>query len=163
MHGRGGAGGVVVSAPRWNIEQVAAVAPSPSSLAAAEDLTDLARWSAAGGDDRVLWGRCRGSGAEPYDTMVDHADVAWRCTCLSRRQPCKHAIALQHLAELIFEWLTEVRGDDAATVGALIGEDYQLGGRGDVPNFLRAYVQPRPRIETSASRIPRRQQRHSAT
>ena len=83
-----------MTAPRWTIEQVAAVAPSPSSLAAAEELTDPARWSAAGGDERVLWGRCRGSGAEPYDTMVDHADVGWRCSCPSRRQPCKHAIAL---------------------------------------------------------------------
>ena len=26
--------------------------------------------------------------------MVDHVDVAWRCTCPSRKQPCKHALAL---------------------------------------------------------------------
>jgi hypothetical protein len=26
--------------------------------------------------------------------MVDHAEVAWRCTCPSRSQPCKHALAL---------------------------------------------------------------------
>src|SRR5688572_20826632 len=26
--------------------------------------------------------------------MVDHADVAWRCSCPSRSQPCKHALAL---------------------------------------------------------------------
>jgi hypothetical protein len=47
-----------------------------------------------GADDRAIWGRCRGSGAEPYDTMVDHAEVAWRCSCPSRRLPCKHALAL---------------------------------------------------------------------
>jgi hypothetical protein len=79
---------------RWTIEQVAAVAPSPAAVAAAEGLTDTARWTAAGADDRSLWGRCRGSGTEPYDTMVDHVDVAWRCTCPSRRSPCKHALAL---------------------------------------------------------------------
>ncbi len=79
---------------RWSVEQVAAVAPSPRSVAAAEPLAFAARWAALGGDDRALWGRCKGSGAEPYDTMVDHVEVAWRCTCPSRKQPCKHALAL---------------------------------------------------------------------
>ena len=53
-----------------------------------------ARWSGLGADDRAVWGRCRGSGREPYDTMADHAAVAWRCSCPSRSQPCKHALAL---------------------------------------------------------------------
>lgn len=78
----------------WTVEQVAAVAPSPRSVAAAEPLAEPGRWSALGGDERALWGRCRGSGAEPYDTTVDHAEVAWRCTCPSRKHPCKHALAL---------------------------------------------------------------------
>ncbi len=79
---------------RWSVEQVAAVAPSPRAVAAAEPLTTPARWAALGADERALWGRCRGSGAEPYDTMVDHAEVAWRCSCPSRKLPCKHALAL---------------------------------------------------------------------
>ncbi len=79
---------------RWTVEQVAAVAPSPQSIAAAEPLAAAARWSALGVDERAVWGRCRGSGAEPYDTTVDHVGVAWRCTCPSRKLPCKHALAL---------------------------------------------------------------------
>jgi len=79
---------------RWTVEQVAAVAPSPRSMAAADPLAVASRWSALGADDRALWGRCRGSGAEPYDTAVDHVEVAWRCTCPSRKLPCKHALAL---------------------------------------------------------------------
>lgn len=78
----------------WTIEQVAAVAPSPSAVAAAEPLATPARWVSLGADERSLWGRCRGSGAEPYDTMVDHVGVAWRCSCPSRKLPCKHALAL---------------------------------------------------------------------
>ena len=78
----------------WTIEQVAAVAPSPRSVAAAEPLAAATRWTAVGADDRALWGRCQGSGAEPYETAVDHVEVAWRCTCPSRRLPCKHALAL---------------------------------------------------------------------
>lgn len=79
---------------RWTVEQVAAVAPSPRSVAAAEPLAASSRWSALGADERALWGRCQGSGAEPYDTTVDHVDVACRCSCPSRKLPCKHALAL---------------------------------------------------------------------
>jgi hypothetical protein len=79
---------------RWTIEQVAAVAPSPSSLGAAESIAVAQRWADLGCDDRALWGRCSGSGAEPYETAVDHVDVAWRCSCPSRKPPCKHAVAL---------------------------------------------------------------------
>ena len=84
----------MIEAKRWTVEQVAAVAPSPKSVAAAEPLAVPARWSSLGADERAVWGRCRGSGAEPYETMVDHTDVAWRCSCPSRKLPCKHALAL---------------------------------------------------------------------
>ena len=70
------------------------MAPSPSSLGAAESIAVPQRWAGLGCDDRSLWGRCSGSGAEPYETAVDHVDVAWRCSCPSRKLPCKHALAL---------------------------------------------------------------------
>jgi len=79
---------------RWSREQVEAIAPSPAALSAARPLTTVTRWAALGCDDRSVWGSCRGSGAEPYDTMVDHVDVVARCTCPSRRHPCKHVLAL---------------------------------------------------------------------
>src|SRR6186997_2045116 len=84
----------MADAARWTVEQVVAVAPSPQSVAAAEPLAVPARWATTGADERALWGRCRGSGAEPYETAVDHVEVAWRCTCPSRKTPCKHALAL---------------------------------------------------------------------
>ncbi len=83
-----------MDAARWTIEQVAAVAPTPRAIVAAEPLAVDARWSGLGCDARALWGRCRGGGAEPYEAMVDHVEVAWRCTCPSRTLPCKHALAL---------------------------------------------------------------------
>src|SRR4051794_41516120 len=84
----------MADSPRWTVEQVVAVAPAPASVAAAEPLAVPNRWATTGVDERALWGRCRGSGAEPYETAVDHVDVAWRCTCPSHRTPCKHALAL---------------------------------------------------------------------
>ncbi len=82
------------AAERWTIEQVVAVAPTPARFAAAEGAATPAHWLGLGADRRSLWGRYRGSGREPYDTMVDHEHVAWRCSCPSRSVPCKHALAL---------------------------------------------------------------------
>lgn len=79
---------------RWQAEQVLALAPRPSAIAAARPLAVATRWQGTGCDDRAVWGRCRGSGAEPYDCVVDHVAVASRCTCPSRQHPCKHALAL---------------------------------------------------------------------
>ena len=79
---------------RWSAEQVEAIAPTPAAMTAARPLVSLSRWGSTGADDRAVWGVCRGSGTEPYDTMVDHVGVGFSCTCPSRRRPCKHTLAL---------------------------------------------------------------------
>ena len=79
---------------RWHVEQVLALAPRPSSVAAAQPLAVPARWTSTGCDSRAVWGRCVGSSAEPYECAVDHIEVAFRCSCPSRVFPCKHSLAL---------------------------------------------------------------------
>ena len=71
-----------------------ALAPRPSSVAAAQPLAVPARWTSTGWDSRAVWGRCVGTSAEPYECVIDHVDVAFRCSCPSRVIPCKHALAL---------------------------------------------------------------------
>ena len=83
-----------MSPQRWQVEQVLALAPRPSSVSAAQPLAVPARWSSTGYDARLVWGRCTGTSAEPYECAVDHVDVAFRCSCPSRVLPCKHALAL---------------------------------------------------------------------
>lgn len=78
----------------WTLEHVAAVARSASTVSAAGAVADPAAWSALGVDDALLWGRCRSSAGEPYEVVVDHVEAVSRCTCPSRRTPCKHAVAL---------------------------------------------------------------------
>lgn len=51
-----------------------------------------------------------------------------------------HAIALQSLAELLFEYLTREAGRDVAPTAHAIWHDYRQGGRRDGPEFLRAHV-----------------------
>src|SRR5215471_12887714 len=48
-------------------------------------------------DGTLLFGDCKGSGAENYQPSADFADPAkpvFRCTCPSRQFPCKHSLAL---------------------------------------------------------------------
>jgi hypothetical protein len=83
-----------VSPGRWQVEQVLALAPRPSSVAAAQPLAVPVRWTNTGCHSLALWGRCVGTSAEPYECVVDHVEVAFRCSCPSRVIPCKHSLAL---------------------------------------------------------------------
>ena len=81
-------------AGRWQVEQVLAVAPRATSVGAAQPLAVPTRWQGTGCNVRAVWGRCTGTSAEPYECVVDHVGVAFRCSCPSRVAPCKHALAL---------------------------------------------------------------------
>ncbi|PXA99921.1 SWIM zinc finger family protein [Nostoc sp. 3335mG] len=72
------------------------LATDQASLKAAAGLAKPAKWSGIGiSDDAVLiWGECAGSGANPYRVMADLRDRGSKCTCPSRKFPCKHALAL---------------------------------------------------------------------
>src|SRR5688500_16849871 len=48
-------------------------------------------------DGTLLFGECKGSGAENYQPSADFADPSkpvYRCICPSRQFPCKHSLAL---------------------------------------------------------------------
>src|SRR3954471_3121456 len=57
-------------------------------------LATRAKWSTTGVDDEALWGLCQGSGKDPYRVCVDKSELAYRCSCPSKKFPCKHAMAL---------------------------------------------------------------------
>jgi hypothetical protein len=80
--------------PRWTTQQVVALAPDAGSVSRARRLTDLRTWSDLGCTDSLLWGKCQGSGKAPYQVTVDLTEPAFRCTCPSRKLPCKHGVAL---------------------------------------------------------------------
>ncbi|HTW97649.1 MAG TPA: SWIM zinc finger family protein [Acidimicrobiales bacterium] len=75
-------------------EHVEALAPDPASLKAGRQLASPAPWSDCGHDGRAVWGSCKGSGAQPYQVTVDSRGPGYRCSCPSRKFPCKHAIGL---------------------------------------------------------------------
>ncbi|WP_329327133.1 SWIM zinc finger family protein [Streptomyces luteogriseus] len=83
---------------RWTADQVLALAPDAASRKAGSKLGAAGPWSEAGSSDEgTVWGLCKGSGSKPYQTVVDIAGAAgpaYKCSCPSRKFPCKHALGL---------------------------------------------------------------------
>lgn len=79
---------------RLSVEQVFALAPDAGALSSAVDLAKPSKWESSGVNDIALWGEARGSGKVLYDTAVDLKNLAYKCTCPSRKVPCKHSLGL---------------------------------------------------------------------
>ncbi len=80
-----------VSSP-WSLEQVQALAPDPASFIAARRVARAV--AEAGTDGPVIWGLCQGSGKTPYKTCAEVERQLFKCSCPSRKSPCKHALGL---------------------------------------------------------------------
>jgi SWIM zinc finger len=84
--------------PAWSADQVLSLAPDASAQRAARGMAGDAAWSESGlSVDEVpptVWGLCQGSGTQPYETCVDLTEPAYKCSCPSRKFPCKHTLAL---------------------------------------------------------------------
>ncbi len=128
---------------------VAALAPDQPSLTAAAKLLPARHWTALGRSTEhgAVWGACQGSGANPYRVVAAADGSGYRCTCPSRKQPCKHTLALlwnhaEHLdryptavpPDWVHEWLGRRRRTDVAPDPARGPKDLELAravGRDD--------------------------------
>ena len=79
-----------------DLKAIEQLATDQSSLKAAAGLAKPAKWSGVGAstDGALVWGECAGSGANPYRVMADLRDLGNKCTCPSRKFPCKHVLGL---------------------------------------------------------------------
>ena len=93
------------------LDQVAKLAPDASSLAAGRKLAAGRDWRAVGHDERALWGECQGSAL--YQVRIDLGDLTAKCSCPSRKFPCKHALGLMLKAAA-----------DAASIGTAAAPDW---------------------------------------
>lgn len=75
-------------------QEVLQFAPDDASAKAARSLVVPGKWPRLHYDDQAVWGECQGSGSKPYQVQVDQAGPAFRCSCPSRKFPCKHGLAL---------------------------------------------------------------------
>jgi len=107
--------------PSLEPQQIVTLAPDAASAAAGRKLATPAPWKTLGRDERALWGECRGSAL--YQVRVDLRDLSSKCSCPSRKFPCKHALGLMFLAssetiqegappEWVTEWLDKREQED---------------------------------------------------
>ncbi len=99
---------------RWTEQQVAQLAPDSASVAAARKLAKPGPWFDTGSTDALVWGKCQGSGSTPYQVSVDLTGPAFKCSCPSRKFPCKHGLAL------LFLWV----GGDGSVADAEAPADF---------------------------------------
>ena len=113
---------------RWPIEHVVALAPSAAAAAAARRVAVPSSWPSSGCDEVAVWGVYAGSRAEPYEVCVELEEPAFRCSCPSRRRPCKHGLALLLLwaagqiaqtvrPQFVAQWLAARAARPAADAG----------------------------------------------
>ncbi len=108
-----------------SLEKLEALAPDQASLAAARSLLRPALWPTLAEAEELCWGECQGSGATPYRVVVNEVDHGYKCTCPSRKFPCKHALALMWIRaegklsfvsspvpEWVKDWLSRRRPDN---------------------------------------------------
>lgn len=78
----------------WTSDQILALAPDAGSAKSGTGLAAIRHWVRLGCDDRVVWGECQGSGKDPYRIQIDLSEPAFKCSCPSRKFPCKHSLGL---------------------------------------------------------------------
>lgn len=80
------------------LEQVLSYAPDEGVKKRGQSTAKLSKWLKLGGNDRAIWGECKGSGAQPYLVGVDFNGMGFKCGCPAmRKPPCKHVMALMIL------------------------------------------------------------------
>jgi radical SAM superfamily enzyme YgiQ (UPF0313 family) len=96
------------------------------------------------------------SGSEsPFTAFLRWSD--WLYARLGRQS----GIALPHLAELLFSFLTVELALDPSAIAPALWRDYQRGGRSDKPKFLRGYINTAAPRRSARSGL-KRQARHLA-
>lgn len=75
-------------------EQILALAPDASSAKNGKGLATPRKWQELGTNEDAAWGECKGSGSKPYQTQIDLVETAFKCSCPSRKFPCKHGLGL---------------------------------------------------------------------
>ncbi len=81
----------------WNEAFIQTLVTDSGTLRDAEKLARSGKWSVTGSDTRSAWGLVQGSGKSPYQVCIDLNDAAAKCSCPSRKFPCKHAVGLMLL------------------------------------------------------------------
>lgn len=71
-----------------------ALASDAALARASQGLAVPRRWRGPGQEGDLVWGEISGSAAEPYRVAVQLEEAVFKCSCPSRKLPCKHGLGL---------------------------------------------------------------------
>lgn len=74
-------------------DQLESLAPDNASVKAAQKVYSKTSWQVSK-SERAVWTQIKGSGKKPYFTRMDLEQTAFKCSCPSRKFPCKHGLSL---------------------------------------------------------------------
>jgi SWIM zinc finger len=115
-----------------SLAKIEALAPDQAALDAARKLLKPGMWPTLACDEAgLVWGEVQGSGATPYRVVVSEVDAGYKCTCPSRKFPCKHSLALMWMRaegkaafasgtppQWVNDWVSRRRGPSQAAPAA---------------------------------------------
>jgi len=156
------------------LAKVEEIAPDQGSLSAARKLLNPRTWPVIAVDDAGLaWGECQGSGSQPYRVVISETDLGYKCTCPSRKFPCKHALALMWMRaegrdvatqtppDWVNDWLARRRGP-----GARAPDKAEAKPKASIATALEpetpAAVDPKAQARAAAQRERIRAEREAA-
>jgi hypothetical protein len=93
----------------WTSADVLQLAPDGASAKAGQGLASPAKWQEVAIQEHIIWGLCKGSGQDPYRVQVDTEAPAFKCSCPSRKTPCKHVLGILWL------WIGQPQRFEGAT------------------------------------------------
>jgi hypothetical protein len=81
----------------WTDAFIQSLVTDSGSLRDGQKLANTGVWSHTGRNEDAAWGLIQGSGKNPYQVCINFSTYASKCTCPSRKFPCKHAAGLMVL------------------------------------------------------------------
>jgi hypothetical protein len=76
-------------------EQVKELSNDPQTISRAFGIIARGEWLEIGRSTRAIWGHAKAyMSISPYFAMIDLQNIAYKCTCPVKRQPCKHTLSL---------------------------------------------------------------------
>jgi len=116
--------------------QVIQLSPDTASTKAGKKLATPSKWVKRFIHEKAIWGACQGSGKNPYTTMIDTTNLAFKCSCPSRKFPCKHSLGLLFLyaqSPDIFQEETELAEHVAEWIGKREAKEEKKATKVDKP------------------------------
>lgn len=83
-----------MNTPSWSYERLLNYAPDSRTLSQARGLFFAKRWKILEGNGQYLWGEYETAHGHQHKAFVRLEPPLFRCSCKSRRRPCKHSLAL---------------------------------------------------------------------